>query len=230
MNNSIPIDVVTLFQPEYLAFPGLRQKLALLVAKSIPRHRPQVTRTRWVWPASERLNPLTRRDYVKTHVWVFWKNQPIPERILLFMPWFLQITNKWLIKHVEKLHAFWIKCFPTKIMCFNRKIPCLPTVADKQGIRLKMHEMAILETLILKKFWGGGWALVQTHMTSILGSQTWGLCPGQVKQLGYGKPWPPLPPAFRLVKKTSLKQLCCEQNKTDISHWSTIEEFSAKIT
>ena len=155
MNNSIPIDVVTLFQPEYLAFPGLRQKLALLVAKSIPRHRPQVTRTRWVWPASERLNPLTRRDYVKTHVWVFWKNQPIPERILLFMPWFLQITNKWLIKHVEKLHAFWIKCFPTKIMCFNRKIPCLPTVADKQGIRLKMHEMAILETLILKKFWGG---------------------------------------------------------------------------
>ena len=41
-------------------------------------------------------------------------------------------------------------------MCFNRKIPCLPTVADKQGIRLKMHEMAISETLILKKFWGGG--------------------------------------------------------------------------
>ena len=27
-------------------------------------------------------------------------------------------------------------------------------MADKQGIRLKMHEMAILETLIFKNFWG----------------------------------------------------------------------------
>ena len=44
-------------------------------------------------------------------------------------------------------------------MCFNQKItfstPHL-TVADKQGIRLKMHEMAILETLIFKNFQGGG--------------------------------------------------------------------------
>ena len=32
----------------------------------------------------------------------------------------------------------------------------LLTVADKQGIRLKMHEMAISETLIKKKFWGEG--------------------------------------------------------------------------
>ena len=39
------------------------------------------------------------------------------------MPWFLQITNKWLVKHVEKLH--------------------------------ELHEMAILETLIFKNFWGG---------------------------------------------------------------------------
>ena len=28
------------------------------------------------------------------------------------------------------------------------------SVADKQGIRLKMHKMAILETLIFKNFWG----------------------------------------------------------------------------
>ena len=27
-------------------------------------------------------------------------------------------------------------------------------MADKQGIRLKMQEMAILETLIFKRFWG----------------------------------------------------------------------------
>ena len=30
------------------------------------------------------------------------------------------------------------------------------TVADKQGIRLKMHEMAILETLIFNNSWGVG--------------------------------------------------------------------------
>ena len=30
------------------------------------------------------------------------------------------------------------------------------TVADKQGTRLKMHEMAILETLTFKNFWSLG--------------------------------------------------------------------------
>ena len=65
------------------------------------------------------------------------------------MPWFLQITNKWLVKHVEKLHKLWIKCFPVrKNNVFQQKILCLLTVADNQGICLKMHEMAISETLI----------------------------------------------------------------------------------
>ena len=39
-------------------------------------HRPQVTRARRVWPAFEHLNPLTRRDWVKTRICVqalnFW--------------------------------------------------------------------------------------------------------------------------------------------------------------
>ena len=68
---------------------------------------------------------------------------------------------------------------------------CLVTVADKQGIHLKMHEMAILETLKFKKVYvlgggGGGHAprspkklapsaLIQTNMISIWDSQTWGL-------------------------------------------------------
>ena len=69
-------------------------------------------------------------------------------------------------------------------MCFNREItPSIPhlTVADKQGIRLKMHEMAILKTLIFQNYLGGACPknppppLVQTQMTSIWGSQTWGL-------------------------------------------------------
>ena len=41
---------------------------------------------------------------------------------------------------------------------------CLVTVADKQGIHLKMHEMAILETLKFKKVYvlgGGGGARPQ---------------------------------------------------------------------
>ena len=40
-------------------------------------------------------------------------------------------------------------------MCFNQEITLsIPhlTVADKQGIHLKMQEMAILETLIFKNF------------------------------------------------------------------------------
>ena len=70
-----------------------------------------------------------------------------------------------------------------------RNKPSIPhlTVTDKQGIHLKMHEMAILETLIFKNFCRGippdppppletgALALIQTHMTSIWGSQTWGL-------------------------------------------------------
>ena len=64
-------------------------------------------------------------------------------------------------------------------------------MADKQAIRLKMHEMTILMTLISIIFFlegEGGWgacshipwklvpvALSQIDMTSIWGSQTWGL-------------------------------------------------------
>ena len=56
------------------------------------------------------------------------------------------------------------------------------SLTDKQGICLKMYKMAISETLIFKTFCGGmppdpaRSSLVQTHIASIWGSQTWGLC------------------------------------------------------
>ena len=55
------------------------------------------------------------------------------------------------------------------------------SLADKQVICLKMYEMAISESLIFKTFCSGmppdptRSSLVQTHIASIWGSQTWGL-------------------------------------------------------
>ena len=83
-------------------------------------------------------------------------------------------------------------------MCFNWKITLsIPHLSgtEKQGIRLKMHEMAILEIQIFKNVLGTILCsqtpletrtfkhlllalviLAQIHMTSVWGSQTWGLC------------------------------------------------------